>query len=374
LKKPLFGETLQKGAKLLFQGSFDMTFDHLPFHQHNMPFKKRINLLIQGMQLMKRSVNRAGIPPVLQIEPSSICNLHCLTCANGAEMIKRPAMLMPFNMYQSIIDQIKDDVFLVAFWSWGEPFMHNEAFRMIRYAKDNGLFVHSSTNGHFFDDREQARKLIESGLDSLIVAVDGIDQPTYEQYRKGGDLSRVIHSIKNIVAERASLGASRPTIILRFIVMKHNEHQVDKVRMFAEDLGVDGVTFRSAIVRRSGIGFEDILAPQSRCYDGLNPNGAKRLNNYCHRPYANLTIFSNGDVVLCENDYNASFKLGNVADESIRGILSSRKSKSLLKIFRENLDEFIFCRECEVRNYQYRTENIETFILKSELHEREKSH
>ncbi len=381
MKKPLLGETAKMGARLLFQGRITLTFDQLSFHQHDVSWKKRLNFLVQGMQLMKRSVYRMGIPPILQIEPSNICNLRCLTCATGAELMKRPAALMPLDMYRGVIDQIKDYVCLLVFWSWGEPFINKDAFRMIRYAKDKGLLVHSSTNGHYFHTREEARKVIDSGLDSLIVAVDGLDQLTYEKYRKGGSLQRVISSIKNIVAERASAGVQHPLITLRFIVMKHNEHQVDRVKEFAEDLGVDRITFRSAVVRRSTLDLQERLTPhasefqQSSCNGflyGVNP--IERLNNYCHRPYANLTVFSNGDVVTCENDFNAVYPLGNVADQSICRILSSGKSRTFLKTFRKDLDRFIFCRECENRCMKRHTANVKTFILNREFCNHEKNH
>lgn len=369
------------GARLMFQGRVTLTFDQLEFNPHDTPFLKRLNFLIQGMQLMKRSVHRLGIPPILQIEPSNICNLRCLTCATGAGLVTRPAALMPFDMYQRVIDQVKDYVYLLVFWSWGEPFINKDAFRMIRYAKDKGLLVHTSTNGHYFNTKEQARKIIDSGLDSLIVAVDGLDQPTYEKYRKGGNLQTVINSIENLVAERASLGVRHPLITLRFIVMKHNEHQIDRVKKFAEDLGADRLTFRSAVVRRSALDLQDSLTPHSSEFQQSGCNGfpsggnpAGRLNNYCHRPYANLTVFSNGDVVTCENDFNAAFPLGNIADQSIRNILSSGKSRTFLKTFRENLDRFMFCRECENRYMKGHTANVKTFILNREFCNHEKNH
>jgi len=373
VKKPLLSETARMAARLLFQGRITLTFDQLPFRLHNLPFKKRLNFLIQGMQLMARSVHKVGMPPILQIEPSNICNLHCLTCATGAGLMTRPAALMSFDMYRRVIDQVKDHVYLLAFWSWGEPFINKDAFRMIRYAKENGILVHTSTNGHYFNTKEQARKVVDSGLDSLIVAVDGLDQQTYAKYRKGGNLQTVIDSIKNIVSERAALGVCHPRITLRFIVMKHNEHQVDQVKEFAQDLGVDVITFRSAVVRRAKIDFTDRLTPLSVDFQRFNykstsySNGSKCLNNYCHRPYANLTIFSNGEVVTCENDFNATLPLGNVADQSLRNILSSGKARKFYKTFRKDLDQFIFCKECEMRHMQGHTANVQTFILNREL-------
>ena len=368
------------GAQLLFQGRITLTFDQLEFHQHDTPFLKRLNFLIQGIQLMTRSVYRTGIPPIVQIEPSNICNLRCLTCATGAGLVRRPAVLMPFGMYRRAIDQIKDYVYLLVFWSWGEPFINKDAFRMIRYAKEKGLLVHTSTNGHYFNTKEQARKVIDSGLDSLIVAVDGLDQPTYEKYRKGGNLQSVINSIENLVAERSSAGAHHPLITLRFIVMKHNEHQVDRVKDFAKDLGVDVVTFRSAVVRRSNIDLEDRLTPLALDFQRFNyagdpssVNRIKGLNNYCHRPYANLTIFSNGDVVTCENDFNATLPLGNIAHQSVCKILASGVTRNFFRKFRKNLDNFSFCRECENRDIKGHSANVQTLILNREFYNREKN-
>jgi radical SAM protein with 4Fe4S-binding SPASM domain len=293
----------------------------------------------------------------------------------------RPAALMPVEMFESIIDQVKDYVHLLVFWSWGEPFTNKDAVRMIRYAKDQGLLVHTSTNGHFFQTREIARGVVNSGLDSLLIAVDGLDQATYEKYRKGGRLDLVTESIKNLVAERVSAGVKHPRITFRFIVMKHNEHQVDQVEEFAKQLGADFVSFRSAVVQRSEVNFKEHLTPglaefQKLVHEGSPPDerSAKRKNIYCHRPYANLTIFSNGDVVSCENDFNATLPFGNVSRQSIQQILSSRQSRDFFNRFSKNLDHFSFCRACELRNLEDGTHNVQTYQLNRKLYNREKNH
>jgi len=342
--------------------------------------KKRLDLLAHGVRFMMRSGVAAGIPPIVQLEPSNVCNLGCLTCPTGAGLMKRAPFAMPFYTYRNVIDQIKDHALLLVFWSWGEPFMNKDACRMIRYAKDCGLFVHSSTNGHFFTVKEQARALIDSGLDSLIVAVDGLDQQTYEKYRKRGNFKHVIKSIENLISERSKAGARHPLLTFRFIVMKHNEHQLEGVRDFAKDLGVDVVTFRSAVIRRKGVDLENSLAPKTpRFRRFINNSGPlavsmiKAEKNYCHRPYANLTILSNGDIVLCENDFDATLPLGNVAKKSILEILSSDQSRQLYKEFCFDLNSFSFCRECELRDTKHTTANVQTIFLNSELHDNNKN-
>ncbi|MDY0092628.1 MAG: radical SAM protein [Candidatus Vecturithrix sp.] len=367
----------QLALPLFFQGKYTLSFDQLEFPLRHLPLRKRLNLLVQGLQINIRPGSRIGIPPILQIEPTNTCNLRCLTCAVGADIMERPSTIMSFDMFQNIIDQVKDSVCFLAFWSWGEPFINKEACRMIRYAKDQGIIVHTSTNGHFFTTRERARDVIHSGLDSLIFAVDGLDQATYEKYRKNGDLQRVMTSIENLVAERKALGAHHPLIIFRFIVMKHNEHQVAQVKNFAQRLGVDLVTYRSAVVQRSGkIDLENDLTPNSAeyqqyDYDGV-PQSTHRVKHQsfsCHRPYANLTIFSNGEVVPCENDFNATSSFGNVMQQSLRDILSSPRANAFLRGFRNNPDQYTFCRTCEFHDIKHETANVETHILNREYYE-----
>lgn len=379
MEKLSFGKTAQIGIRLLFRGSYTLSFDQLEFHLHKLRFRKRINLFIQAAQIMMRLVHRFGFPPILQIEPTNICNLHCLTCATGAGMMKRPPRLMPYEMFCNVIDQVKDHVYLLVFWSWGEPFIHKDAYRMIRYAKDQGLLVHTSTNGHFFDTRESAKQAVDSGLDSLIIAVDGLDQSVYERYRKGGNLNLVIKSIENLVAERIAAGVNHPRITFRFIVMKHNEHQVDKVKDFAKSLGADAVTFRSAVVQRSGFDLDETLAPLSEEFQQYHYRGSPKKEHriiqkdyYCHRPYANLTIFSNGEVVACENDYNATVTFGNVRNQSLQEIFSSPRVKNFFRAFRYDLDQFSFCHSCEIRDFKHHTANVQTHILNKDFKHHEK--
>jgi len=252
---------------------------------------------------------------------------------------------------------------------------------MIRYAKDQGLLVHTSTNGHFFDTKERAAEVIGSGLDSLIFAVDGLDQETYEKYRRHGDLGRVIKSIVNVVAARSLAKVDHPVIVLRFIVMKHNEHQVPRVKDFAESLGVDIVTFRSAVVHRAEINVEEDIAPasvefQQYIYEEV-PSKEHRVikkDPYCHRPYANLTVFSSGEIVPCENDFNATTQFGNLRYSDLNKILSSSEERSFMRMFRRDLDLIPFCRGCEMRRMKHHTANVKSVVLSKKPEKYETNH
>ena len=116
---------------------------------------------------------------------------------------------------------------------------------MVSYASSKGIYTATSTNAHFLTD-EVARKTIESGLDRLIISLDGIDQKTYEQYRIGGDIEKVLAGAKHIVRWRKELKSKTPLVVFQFLVVKPNEHQVSQVKALAKEIGVDDVWFKTA--------------------------------------------------------------------------------------------------------------------------------
>lgn len=89
----------------------------------------------------------------------------------------------------------------------------------------------------------------------------------------------------------------------------------------------------------------------------------RRHNFYCHRSYANLTVFGNGDVVSCENYFDASLPLENVRDQSLYQILSSAWPKSFFKTFRYSLNQFSFYNTYDFRDIKHQTANVKTNIL-----------
>lgn len=353
-------DLLTTAAGVLFRGEYCLDFDQIGFHYSGMSVRRRMNLLAQGLQLFGRSVRRFGYPPILQIEPVNACNLQCPACATGNGLMKRPPRLMPFRLFRKAIDEVSENVLFVALWSWGEPFLNPEVFRMIRYAADKGLMVHTSTNGHFLTGRDRAGQVVESGLNSIVFALDGLDQGTYGKYRRGGDFGSVVGSIRNLVTERTASGATRPFITVRFMVMKHNEHQAGRVVDFAMRLGVDAVTFRSAALGLSRVDLREEFTPSAAEF---RKQRSDLPDGRCGRPYANLTIFSNGDVVACENDYNSDAPLGNVSRQTIREILSGPVARKFLGTFRSAPGSFTFCESCETRLLTGRTANIRTFVL-----------
>ena len=221
--------------------SFEL--DLIPLRFEGLPRKKIINWLLTESSVPFKPARPWGLPTILQVEPTSRCNLRCGICPVTTGL-GRSVGDMDLPRFQQLIDELGEYLLLIMFWDWGEPFLNPDAYAMIRYARGAGVKVVCSTNGHVFADRDHARQVVDCGLDVLVFSVDGITQETYQRFRRQGNLETVLQGIRNVVEEKRRAQSNTPLVNFRFIVMKHGEREVPHVRAFASSLGVDVLTLR----------------------------------------------------------------------------------------------------------------------------------
>jgi MoaA/NifB/PqqE/SkfB family radical SAM enzyme len=106
---------------------------------------------------------------------------------------------------------------------------------MVKYAHDKGIYTATSTNAHYLTD-EKAKKTVESGLDRLIISIDGTTQDVYQQYRVGGNLDKVLEGARNIVKWKKALKSKTPFVFFQFLVVKPNEHQIEDIKNWQKKL------------------------------------------------------------------------------------------------------------------------------------------
>src|SRR5258708_37381547 len=137
------------------------------------------------------------------------------------------------------------DVLILVIYTHEEQYLNPSLLDMVKYAAGKKIYTATSTNAHYLND-ENAKRTIESGLDRLIISIDGTTQEVYQQYRVGGNLDKVIEGAKNVVKWKRKLKSRTPFIIFQFLVVKPNEHQIDDVKKLAKEIGVDDVWFKTA--------------------------------------------------------------------------------------------------------------------------------
>lgn len=307
------------------------------------------NLLSYLGSTITRQNHYWGLPVFLSVEPTSLCNLRCPECPSGTGELTRPNGFITLELFQSVIDQIEKDVPILILYFQGEPFLHPDIYTMINYARKKKMYVITSTNGHYFSEEKQARKLIESGLNSLIVSLDGTTQEIYSLYRKGGDLERVIGGIKNIITIRREMKIKLPRVHLQFLVMRYNERQIDAAKKLTKELGADGIIFKTMQIEHPDN--KDFLptVEQFQRYEQSNDHLKLKgtVPNKCLRLWTGSVITWNGKIIPCCYDKNADYMFGSINGEtSFNDFLISRSASEFRQRLLNSRSSIPLCSNC----------------------------
>ncbi len=327
--------------------------DGIPFTFKNVPLRKLLNWLRleTGIALKRKEV--WGLPTHTQVEPTNLCNLRCALCP-VTDGFERPTGQMTAETFRSYVDQIGDYLFIMLLWDWGEPFLNPRIYDMIRYAADKNIAVISSTNGHFFTSERKADKVVKSGLTSLIFAVDGTTQESYERYRKGGNLHQVMQSIENVVRVKKRLSSNKPFINLRFIVMHDNKHEIPAVIEMGRKLKVDAVSLKTLnphgdIIHDRELG--NIYLPKDHhfqrfVYDCNREKRIKLKTNPCKAMWNCPVLHFNGNLSVCTFDPNDQRIMGNLLDTKFDTIWKNRLYQKQRNQFRRDYTQLKSCDCC----------------------------
>jgi len=324
-------------------------------------FKKILNFFLVEISFIFSVLLRKpvvwGLPYAVSIEPTILCSLKCPDCHTGAGLLTRTNQIMIDNvLYRNIIDEINRTTLYLILYFQGEPLMNKDIFDMIRYASDRKIYTVTSTNGQHLD-RGNARKIIGSGLDRLIISVDGTDQKTYEQYRKGGSLKKIIEGARYIKELRIKSGASKPEVIFQFLVFRHNEDQVDEIKKFGKKHRADKVWIKTAQIIDMDQG--RYIIPENPEYTRyrINDEGELtikgKLKNRCKRLWRTTVVTTDGVVVPCCFDKNAAYVMGDLNENDLTRIWKDQKYDDITRVILQERKSIDICNNCteEIRVY-----------------------
>ncbi len=292
-----------------------------------------------------------GSPLLLMVEPTNICNLKCPMCPSGAGEMTRPKGQMDFALFKKAVDEIGDKLILIQFWNQGEPFINKSFLDMVAYAKSRGIPAMTSTNGHFIKSEEDAAAIVHSGLDEIIISLDGLDQATYAAYRKGGNLETVLNGIRYLNQAKKTLGSKRPLINLQFLMMKHNESQKEAMIETAKTLGADIIALKSAQVyneeqANSFLPKDNAFSRYDKSENGYHLKGT--LPDWCQFLWHGAVLNWDGDITPCCFDKDAAFAWGNLdkGHHSFLKIWKNHKAKNFRASILKNRSQYEICRNC----------------------------
>ena len=293
-----------------------------------------------------------GQPISISFEPTTSCNLRCPECPSGLREFTRPTGMLQHDFFKETIDQIHRKLLYLVFYFQGEPYLNPKFLDMVKYASAKGIYTATSTNAHYLND-ERAKATVESGLDRLIISIDGTTQDVYQSYRVGGKLDKVLEGARNIVKWKKQLNRKKPFVFFQFLVVKPNEHQIEDIKKLAAEIGVDQVRFKTAQVYdyendpNQLIPTIDKYSRYKKAKDGTMQIKSG-LNNHCWRLWSANVITWDGLVVPCCFDKDAMHRLGNLKMQNFTDIWKNdnyQQFRKELMTSRKNIDICANCSE-----------------------------
>jgi len=315
--------------------------------------KRVLNLILLKISyLISKYIKKSvllGKPFALSIEPTTACNLGCPECPSGLKKFTRPTgKLMP-DFHRQMLQSVGDSVFYINYYFQGEPFLNPYFLDLIREANLLKIYTATSTNAHFIDEKK-AHEIVQSGLDRLIISIDGTTQDTYESYRVNGQLDKVIEGTMALISAKKKLKSQTPFLIFQFLVVKPNEHQIPEVFQLAEEIGIDEVRLKSAQVYDYENG--NPLIPNQEKYARYKRNKdgkyvlKYKTGNYCWRMWSSSVLTWDGKVVPCCFDKDAQHVLGSLENEEFNKIWKNKSYQSFRFAILNHRNDIDICKNC----------------------------
>jgi len=307
-----------------------------------------IRMTAAGMSFAAGLDRSVAGPVSAFIEPSNICNLRCPQCAAGAGKLDRPQGRMSPNGFRRILDALPGSVNTLYLWGQGEPFTAHGFTGMIRMASGRGYRTIVSTNGHSLTDAEA---IVTSGLNTLIVSLDGADEAVYSQYRVNGKFTEVIDGIRGICDAKHRLGTG-PVVEIQCLLTAQTVPQRVKVAELGRELGADRVVFKTmqASYDETASAFLPKDAVHSRYTDPAAENRVSEryfwASRRCLRIYYTFQVDWQGNVLPCCFDKNSQFIMGNLYMDSGRDVWNGPVFREFRKALVEKGRIYLMCRDC----------------------------
>ncbi len=277
-------------------------------------------------------------PVEVAFELAAVCNLACVMCP--VPTTKRPRELMDSSLFESAAAELATEsgfVFLPQ--GFGETMLHPKWATLIASARSRGIGpIILLTNGTLLDDRN-ATRVLELGVDALVISIDGTTPETYASVRVGGDLAVVERNVERFLAKRGA--AARPKVAVRIIRMRDTAKEIEEFfARWSARLGPDDEIRINEFNSWSGR-VENRASAEAPAADASNRSACRML-------WANLSVHADGKVSACCHDSEDELVVGDLtAGDTLHSIWSGPRLEALRKIHREGkLHELPICRDC----------------------------
>jgi len=281
----------------------------------------------------KRKIIINNDPQIIGIELTNKCNFKCTFCPP----FTRKQGFMDINLLENILKETKFTEVLVQLHFHGESLLHPRLGEMIMLCKNYGLKVGLSTNGSLLN-KKRSMAIIESNLDQLIIAFDGVSKQIYEKYRVNANYEKVRKRILAFLSLKEQMTSTSPFVDLHVIKTIETKPLLKEFTNYWKETSVDQITIKAFSTRAGQV--DEKQAEEKDWYYG------KRLKRYaCQWLWFGVIILFDGRVVPCCHDMEGKMILGDLKTHSMSEIWNSKRVQNIRKDMSKGIYEDL-CKNC----------------------------
>ncbi len=260
------------------------------------------------------------------------------------------------DLFRKILADCEGYVHTIQFYFQGEPLLHPQLAEMIRLAHEAHIYTTTSTNAQALTPL-LAEQLIQSGLDRIIVSIDGLSEESYSTYRQGGSLQKALRGLVYLRDAKDHLGG-HTHIELQCLRLKSNQHEWAMFERSYHQMGADSLTLKTAQFYDYQQGNPLMPTDEKYCRYARQEDGTYRPKNRlqparktifhrpCYRLHTGCVITTTGEVLPCCFDKSAQHSWGNICSQSLREIWQGHKAQQFRHQVRLSRATFSICTNC----------------------------
>ncbi len=303
-------------------------------------FSKNIyNPAVTALGYIAKKTTVSNLPSIACIEVTNHCNLNCIICSRRYS--DRALGMMDMDLFADVVRQTKNSSRFTWLHLLGEPLLNKNIYDMIKLCKSNSLKVGLSTNATLLN-YENSKKLLKTGLDSIVLAFDGVSKETYESVRTGGVFEKVSENIDTFLRLKKEMKKTRPWTVIQTVEINFTESEIEQFKNKWKDKNVDEVLIRKYSTSAGQLEDKDEVALPEHRYLCKQ----KKDRPPCFLLWNSAVIFWDGKVSTCCHDcVKGRLVFGNLKEDSLANIWNSEKIKKLRQKHLEGKFPSI-CKDC----------------------------
>lgn len=287
-------------------------------------------------------VTLRSLPEIFAIESTNFCNLKCIMCPRGEpDVMRRPLG----NMSNCLFKKILADACFFSEPCWfhwfGEPLLNPNLFDQITLAKPKVPNLGISTNATLLDAKNSER-ILDSELDTILIALDGASKEVYERVRKGSFTFETVYAnVERFLKMRQNRKRNKLRVILSIIRMSDTVEELDTFREKWTQYGADEIRIKRFV---NWGGQDEDLTQMAVPEDLISLRSPRK--HACKSLWTNLVITWDGKVVPCCFDYNALQVMGDLNCSTLAEIWNDTPYRKMRRAELDGVNNCALCANC----------------------------